>query len=85
MTERILGHRQVGRRAFLGAAALGAAGLGLAACAGEDNGASAEETPTIAVPRGSGPVSQARDAVLPPVPADRATDSVLDGTGMHCE
>lgn len=85
MTERILGHRQVGRRAFLGAAALGAAGLGLAACAGEDNGASAEETPTIAVPRGSGQVSQARDAVLPPVPADRTTDLVLEATDITYE
>ena len=71
-TSNTLNARRLDRRHFLGGAALGAAGLGLAACNGDDDEASAQETPIPAVPQPSGSVAQARDAVLPPF-ADQRT------------
>ena len=70
-----LSSRRVDRRHFLGAAAVGAAGLGLAACSSDDE-ASAQETPiaTVAIPKISGSIAEARDAVLPAVPDSRTTD-----------
>ena len=74
-----LSTKRVDRRHFLGAAAIGAAGIGLAACSSEDE-ASAQETvvPTVAIPKISGDLAEARDAVLPAVPDSRTADLVLE-------
>lgn len=70
--------RLLDRRHFLGAAALGIAGAGAAAC-GNSNDAGAEATPTaIAVPKISGNLASARDAVLPAVAAERTIDLTLE-------
>lgn len=75
-----LTRRRLDRRAFLGAAALGTVGLGVgAACAGDDGGddAAAVGTATPSVPGPSGEVTEARDAVLPPVADERTIDLEL--------
>ena len=84
-TSNTLNARRLDRRHFLGGAALGAAGLGLAACNGDDDEASAQETPIPAVPQPSGSVAQARDAVLPPVADQRTIDLTLEAVDATYE
>ncbi len=77
--------RRFDRRHFIGAAALGAAGLGATAC-GSSNGADAQETPTaVPVPKSSGNVATARDALLPPVSDQRAIDLTLEAVDATYE
>jgi nitrite reductase (NO-forming) len=73
------------RRHFLAGAAIGAAGLGLAACTDDDNSNAAEPTPTAAVPKPSGEIAEARDAVLPPVSNERTIDLTLEAVDTTYE
>lgn len=76
--QPLINARRLDRRHFLGAAALGVAGAGAAAC-GSSNDAAAQATPTVlAVPKISGNVASARDAVLPAVAPQRTIDLTLE-------
>ena len=85
-TEPLIRTKLMDRRHFLGAAAVGAAGLGLAACSSDDE-APAQETavPTVAAPKISGSIAEARDAVLPAFPESRTTDLVIEAIDVTYE